>query len=703
MTGAPIKKPNVRTKPRPKGSNTQGQALERRLDTLQGIGPKRTALLAAMGLHTMGDVLFHFPRAYQDRREFTPIAKVSENEHATIRGKVVSARMIRLRGRMNLAEVTLKDDTGEIKATWFGRGFMAKSFAPDTEVILSGVVGKYKGLALKNPDYEILTNEADDVLNTGRIVPVYRLTDGVTQRMLRRWVHTALDEAPGQVAESLPKELLKERGYPSILEALNTIHYPESLEATRPARDRFAYEELLAIQVAVLRGRSARRNEAGLVHVDHGERLTALRESLPYTLTSAQDRAIEEVIRDMTSRRPMMRLIQGDVGCGKTIVAAHAIAAAIDGGYQAALMAPTEILAEQHGKNLKPILEPLGISVTVLTGSTADASKARDALASGSTLLAIGTHALFQESTRFQRLGLAIVDEQHRFGVLQRSKLTEKGLNPDILQMTATPIPRTLVMTLYGGLDISVIDEMPPGRLPVDTRTLESRSLSKLYGHIVQRAEEGFQTYFICPLVEESDKRDLKAAVTHFESLSKGPLKSLRTALIHGRLPSEEKEVIMRRFEGREIDVLFSTSVIEVGIDVPAATTMVIEDAWQFGLTQLHQLRGRIGRGTEQSHCFLLGKPNTPEGRRRIEVMCRTSDGFEIAEEDLQLRGPGEMVGVRQAGLSDLRAADLVKDARLLAEARQDAEKLLKSRGFDRAKKWAPLRKRAAHFEKLLA
>ncbi|MBI4557879.1 MAG: ATP-dependent DNA helicase RecG [Candidatus Hydrogenedentes bacterium] len=670
------------------------------VESLPGIGPKRAELLAALGIRTVFDLLFYFPRDYQDRRAITPISELREGETATIQAEFVKARSIRLRGRNSLAEATLRDGSGEIKATWFGRGFLAKTFTPGTRGLFTGPVGKYGGPALKNPDYELLSGDEEDRLHTGRIVPIYRLTEGVSQRMLRRWVHTALERAfsesrgiattgenspPDSPAaeetpldETLPAALRLRYGYPEINGAIRCAHFPEEVERAYQARDRFAYEELLGMQLGVLRARAARYHEAtGLRHVTGGPVLKTFRKSLPFRLTSAQELAVSDVMSDLASARPMMRMLQGDVGCGKTIVALHAVAACGDSGYQTALMAPTEILAEQHYLGLREILLPLGIEVELLTAATTNAA-ARKRVHTGSCAVVVGTHALFQEKTEFHKLGLVIIDEQHRFGVLQRSALVEKGANPDVLHMTATPIPRTLAITLYGGMDITVIDELPPGRLPVITRWIPPAKQEGLYQYLCQQAERGLQTYFVCPLIEESDSRELTALTAHYAALSAGPLASLRTAMLHGRLPNEEKAQIMHRFKTGEIDVLFSTSVIEVGMDVPSATTMVIEDAAQFGLTQLHQLRGRVGRGTEQSYCFLLEKPKTPEGKRRIEILCNTCNGFEIAEEDLKLRGPGEFQGIRQAGLSDLRVADLLRDVRLLDHARRDAEEILR-------------------------
>lgn len=660
--------------------NPPGLRLDDAVDCIPGIGPKRAVFLAGLGVQRVRDLLFHLPRKYQDRRVLTPIAEVQEDTEVTIEAEVVSARNIKLRGRMSMAVVKLRDASGMLTVTFFGRGFMANTaFKPGVRGIFTGIVGNYKGPALKNPDYELLSGEDEDRLNTGRVTPVYRLTEGVTQRMLRRWVRDALDSIEGSVEETLPEALRRRYGFPALRDALRQAHFPDTIEAGEKARERFAYEELLAIQVAILRSRAVRlQEESGHRHVVDGTYRKALALALPFTMTKAQERALADVLTDMASPRPMVRLLQGDVGCGKTAVALHAIAAAADGGYQTALMAPTEILAEQHALHLRDMLAPLGLRVELLIGAMRGAKAVRDDIAAGRIPVVVGTHTLIQEQTVFQRLGLVIVDEQHRFGVVQRNRLHEKGACPDILHMTATPIPRTLAITVYGGMDISVIDELPPGRLPVITRRMPPGKIPGLYEYLREQAAAGRQTYVVCPLVEESEKReDLTPVIRHFEELSAGPLAGLRTELLHGRLDASEKDAIMHRFKGGAIDVLFSTTVIEVGIDVPAATTMIIEDAAQFGLTQLHQLRGRVGRGSDQSYCFLLGQPKTKEGRRRLEILCAHNSGFDIAEADLEMRGPGEFYGVRQAGLSDLRVADLIRDVRLLDHARRDAQSIL--------------------------
>jgi ATP-dependent DNA helicase RecG len=660
--------------------------------------------MAALGIHTWRDLLFYFPRDYQDRRTISPIAQACEGEVVIVEAEVSEMRAMRLRGRSNMARGVLKDASGSIAATWFGQGYLARVLTPGKRAIFFGLVGKYKGLCLQHPEFELLTGDEDDLLHTGRIVPIYKLTEGVTQRMLRAWVRSALDALSEPLAETLPKSLRKAYALPKISPAIRAVHFPDSLETAREARDRFAYEELLGIQLGILSERAHRREETKPNrHIVDGSHLQALRDTLPFTLTQGQQQAVQDILEDLDSPRPMARLLQGDVGCGKTAVALHAIAAAADGGYQTALMAPTEILAEQHYATLHVALEPLGLRVELLTGSTPDAYSAREAIADGRAEVIIGTHALIQDRIEFHKLGLAVIDEQHRFGVVQRSALVEKGLMPDMLHMTATPIPRTLAITVYGGMELSIIQELPPGRQPIKTRRITPAKLEGMYGYIREQAEAGLQTYYVCPLVEASEKKQLADVTSFYDELVAGPLHDLRLGLLHGRLRPEEKEVVMLAFKNGELDVLVSTSVIEVGIDVPTATTMVIEDASQFGLTQLHQLRGRIGRGEHLSHCFLLGKPKTKDGAERLRVLCEHTSGFDIAEADLKLRGPGEFRGVRQAGLSDLRIADLIRDVRLLDRARQDAQAILNADPSLAAPGYEALRAAAERFESFTA
>ena len=523
------------------------------VSNLPGVGPKRAALLGNLGIRTLRELVLHLPRAFEDRSHPTPIAEAQPGAVITIAAEVVQSRNVRLRGRNSMAVATLRDESGEIGATFFGRGFLANTaFRPGARGFFTGTVETYKGLALKNPEYEMLAEDgSDERLNAGRIVPIYRLTEKITQRLLRQLIAGALDAVAGALEEPLPEALRAAHGFPEIAPALREAHFPETLEAAQRARSRFAYEELLGIQLGVLGARRARQGEGdGVVHHINGPFLKALGRALPFTLTNAQERAISDILRDMAASQPMARLLQGDVGCGKTAVALHAIAAAADGGFQTALMAPTEVLAEQHAIHLRDMLEPIGIRVATLFGAMRGAAAIRKRIAAGEVHVVVGTQALIQEKTAFHELGLAIIDEQHRFGVAQRARLQEKGRAPDLLHMTATPIPRTLALTVYGGMDLTVIDELPPGREPVKTRRIPDEKIPGLYGYVREQAAAGFQTYIVCPRVEESeDRADLTSAITHFEQLSAGPLEGLRTELLHGRLDSSEKDEVMHRFK----------------------------------------------------------------------------------------------------------------------------------------------------------
>ncbi len=651
------------------------------VSTLPGIGEKRASALALLGIYTIRDMLFHLPREYRDRSTIQSISSAQVGMTITVNAEIISARSVRLRGKTTMAVLTIRDKTGTINASFFGRGFLTyTTLKKGTRCYFTGKVTEYKGLNLKNPEYEIVPNDEENAtLHTGRIVPIYSLTEGITQRQLRQWVYNALTETARSINETLPPSLLRKHDLPPITEAIHSVHFPENMESAQNSRKRFAYEELLAMQLGILMNRrTVIDSTPGIAHTTHGTLLKRLKTTLPFKLTTGQEQSVNDILTDMAAPRPMFRLLQGDVGCGKTLVALHAVAVAADTGTQTAFMAPTEILAEQHFATLHQLLQPLGMSVVLLTGSTPNRKEIRKQIASGIHQVIVGTHALYQEQTIFHRLGLVIIDEQHRFGVGQRDLLAKKGMAPDILHTTATPIPRTLAITVYGGMDISVITDMPPGRLPVKTALMPENKKEELYQYIRDQAHNGYQSYIVCPLVEESERfSELTPLIDHYIALSEGPFSGLRCALLHGRLDPREKENIMARFKNREIDVLFATTVIEVGVDSPTATTMVIEDAGRFGLTQLHQLRGRVGRGNVQSWCFLAGKPSTPEGRKRLDILRTCNNGFDIAEADLKLRGPGEYCGARQSGLPDFRIADLLLDARLLDSARRDATQIL--------------------------
>ena len=663
---------------------------------VKGVGPRRAELLANLGIRTVEDLLRHFPRSYHDRREIRHIADLNAGEHVTICAEIVSTNVTYLRRRMCLAKALLKDATGTIWAAWFNQPYMMRVMRPGLTAFFTGDVITYGGLQLRNPEYEFVTESADDTIHTGRIVPMYPVTEGISQRQLRAIVWEAVQTFADQLSEMLPTELLERHSFPAIQTAVRAIHFPESIEDTEIARRRFAFEELFHIQMAVLLERQRARRETNPFRmVVDGPCLQKLKQTLPFELTRAQERAVERILVDMSSDTVMNRLLQGDVGCGKTVVALHAIASALDSGWQSAFMAPTEILAEQHFINLKQMLVPLGVKPALLIGgmATRDANRVRRRISSGAIQVVVGTHALIQESVGFARLGLVIVDEQHRFGVLQRATLKEKGINPHLLLMTATPIPRTLALTVYGAMDVTVIDELPPGRKPVRTKRVTSSKERQTYDFVRKQVSAGSQVFLIYPVIEESDKIDVTALVSAYEEHSETTFKGLKTALLHGRMATDEKESIMKRFHAGEIEVLFSTTVVEVGIDVPNATVMVVHDAHRFGLAQLHQLRGRVARGSDDAYCFLTGRPRTEDGRRRLEVMEKTCDGFVIAEEDLKIRGPGEIQGIRQSGVSDLKVANLVRDVRLLELAREEAERALDRSGVSEPETSAQPRK----------
>jgi len=649
---------------------------------VKGVGSRRADLLANLGICSIEELLKHFPRSYHDRRNISRIADLKPGQGATIRAEVVSTKITYLRRRMCLAQALLRDTSGTIWAGWFNQPYMTRVMRQGLSAFFTGEVIKYGGLQLRNPEYEFIPDEDKDTIHTGRIVPVYRVTEGLSQRQLRTILWETLQKYGDQLPETLAAELRERHGFPPVRVAIGDVHFPEKVEDHKVARRRFAFEELLQIQLKILSNKRLIKGETNRFRMRaDGPMLGKLKNTLPFELTHAQKRAVERILTDLASDTVMHRLLQGDVGCGKTVVALHAIAAVLDSGYQTAFMAPTEILAEQHYIGLKRMLEPLGVKPALLIGGmkSRDANKVRRKLASGDIRIVVGTHALIQESVSFAHLGIAIVDEQHRFGVMQRATLKAKGLNPHLLLMTATPIPRTLALTLYGAMDISVIDEMPPGRKPVKTNHVPRGKEQQMRDFLRKEVDQGKQVFLIYPLIEESKKLDVKALLSAHEQHAETTFKGLRTDLIHGRMKTEDKEDIMRRFNGGEIDILFSTTVVEVGIDVPNATVMVIHDAHRFGLAQLHQLRGRVGRGPDNAYCFLTGKPRTADAKRRIEIMQKTCDGFVIAEEDMNIRGPGEIQGIRQSGVSDLRIADLVRDIKLLELARDEAERLLKS------------------------
>jgi ATP-dependent DNA helicase RecG len=654
--------------------------LSRPVKTLKGVGPKIAEKLEKLGGHTIWDLLYVFPRRYDDYSLLKPISKLSYGEHVTVIGSIWETRSRRTRTNQTLIESIISDGTGTVQATWFNQPWLANQLPAGMKIVLSGKVDMFLGrLVFNSPEWEALELEP---LRTRRIVPVYPLTEGLSASKMREIMQQVMKEWSTRVPDPLPQDMRKRRHLYSLPYALQQLHFPDSHEAMRLARQRLAFDELLLLQLGVQRQRRDWLAHPGLpLHLED-VLLDEYYAALPFGLTGAQLRVIAEIRADLARAMPMNRLLQGDVGSGKTAVAAAAMFLTARRGAQAALMAPTEILAEQHYQGLARLLEPLGIRVALLTGSTSVAEREAilHSLADGEIQVAIGTHALIQPAVTFHRLAVAIVDEQHRFGVDQRAALREKGpssgetvISPHLLVMSATPIPRTLALSMYGDLDLSILDEMPPGRQEIKTRWLRASERERAYNFIRRQVSEGRQAFIIYPLVEESDSINAPAAVEEFTRLRDEIFPNLRVGLVHGRMKSDEKEAMMRSFVRHETDVLVATSVIEVGVDVPNSTVIVIEGADRFGLAQLHQFRGRVGRGEYPSYCILLAEDVTPDAEQRLAALEATNDGFILAERDLELRGPGEFLGRRQSGLPELRLASLLHDIDVLNMAQEEA------------------------------
>jgi ATP-dependent DNA helicase RecG len=664
--------------PRP----AQGPGLASPLQYLKGVGPQRARLLERLGLRTVQDALDWLPRRYEDRRHLVPFRRLQPGVPQLTGGSVVGVSPPpRGRSRVPLT-VLFRDASGFLSCVWFNQPYLAQVFKRGQRVVLYGRPTRRTGgpLQMPQPEFEIVDEQEDASVHMGRIVPIYALTEGLTQRPLRSLLHGVVERFAGLVPDALPEELRRRRGLAGAAAAYQAIHFPESLEAAEAARRRFVFEDFLLLQIGLALRRRREGARPGNVIAPAGALAARLERALPFALTAAQRRVLDEIRADLARPHPMNRLLQGDVGSGKTVVAVMALLAAVEAGYQGVLMAPTEILAEQHVVTVRALVEPLGVPVALLTSGqkTRERDAALEAVRSGAAPLVVGTHALIQEGVELRRLGLAVVDEQHRFGVLQRASLREKGRNPDVLVMTATPIPRTLALTLYGDLDVSVLDELPPGRQPIVTRVRDEGKRREIHDFLRRELAAGRQAYVVYPLVEATESSDLKAATAMAERLACEVFPDRRVGLVHGRLSFEAKDAVMRAFKAGEIHILVATTVIEVGIDVPNATVMLVEHAERFGLAQLHQLRGRVGRGAARSYCVLMaGGPLSDEARQRLQAMEETQDGFRIAEVDLAIRGPGEFFGTRQAGLPEFRAANLLTDAPLLGEARGDAARLV--------------------------
>lgn len=640
---------------------------------LKGVGPRRAEAFERLGVETVEDLVYHAPHRYLDATSVTPIARATVGEDVTVVGHVVSKAVVPTRRRLRIFRAVLRDDTGVIECAWPGQAFLDRTIRQGQQLLVTGPVKYFHGRQITPREQIVLADEDENGDRTGLILPVYPATEGLTHRQIRRLVQEHLDSLLELVEDTLPTRLRAEAAAPHLREALRAIHRPSAPDEPELGRRRLALDELFDLQLVVARARYLAKSVRKGPHFEIRKALTSrLRSSLPFELTAEQKRAVREITTDMTSSERMHRLLMGDVGTGKTVVALFAILLAAENDYQAVFMAPTELLAEQHARTLAALLHPLGIVPEVLLGRLSAGEKAaiRTRIAAGGARIAVGTHALFQEHTTFQRLGLVVIDEQHRFGVEQRAALIEKGEAPDVLLLSATPIPRTLALTLYGDLDISILRQKPHRQAPVKTGVRANSDRLKVYQFLRERCESGRQAYVVYPVIEESERVDLKAATTMAEEL-RARLAPLEVALVHGRMKAHERDAVMRRFRDGEIDVLVATTVIEVGIDVPNATVMVIEHPERFGLAQLHQLRGRVGRGAEESHCVLIA--DDPSARERLRRFARTTDGFRIAELDLKERGMGELAGKRQAGGFGLRFADLERDADLIDRARRAA------------------------------
>lgn len=683
---------------------------------LKGIGPKRAGLFSSLGIKTIEDLFYYFPRRYEDRTNFLPIAKLLQGQVYTIKARVLASKertSFKRRG-FSIVEAVVSDDSGSISCVWFNQPYLKEYFKPGQELILYGKVDVYSGrLQMNAPEFELVSGESDESLSTGRIVPVYTTPKGVTQRAMRQVIKQALDSYISKLSDFLSFELRSKNNLCNLAKALSNIHFPETTALQMQAYQRLSFDEFFFFQLPLAIRKSRKKEEQGIAHKIDSQLLDYFIGLLPFELTLAQKMVVKEIMADMARPVPMQRLLQGDVGCGKTVVAVVAAMTAIQSGYQAAFMVPTEILAKQHYDKIKNQVSGLrikgkGLSIGLITSSVSKKEKdvLCQAIAEGEIDLIIGTHALLEEGIKFKNLSLVVIDEQHKFGVGQRALLPDKGINPDVLIMTATPIPRTLAITLYGDLDVSVINQLPAGRLPIKTLLFDKQDINQAYGIVKECLHKAQQAYIIYPVIEESYALDMDGAKKMYEYLRGNQFKEFKIALIHGRLRQSEQDEIMLKFKNRELDVLVATTVLEVGIDIANATCMMIENAERFGLAQLHQLRGRVGRGSLESFCLLVAQAQTEDSRARLNAMVKYSDGFRIAEEDLKIRGPGEFFGRRQHGLSELKIANPLTQMQLLKKARDEALSLVASDPRLEGKQHAVLKdellQRFPEYEKLI-
>ncbi len=650
--------------------------LEKDVKYIKGVGPNRVKLLNKLGIFTLKDLITYYPRTYEDRSKPKNIAECIDGEEVLIEA-YASGRVsdVRLRGK-TMQKLIIRDETGVATAVWFNQSYLKNKFEQGKKYTFYGKVNNTFGrITINSPVFD----EEGKTSNTGKIIPIYPLTFSLSQNTIRRIMENAIKEVEGNLEETLPEYILKEYHLEGINEATKSIHFPQEFKDFNIARNRLAFEELLTMQLALLELKNSYMNEEKGIQFSKDVHMSDIINKLPFRLTNAQRRVLEEIDNNMESDKPMNRLLQGDVGSGKTVIAMCAAYKAVKCGYQAAIMAPTAILATQHLENFKKIFDELDIKCELLISAMTKKKKTEllERLKNGEIDILIGTHALLQENVEFKNLGLVVTDEQHRFGVKQRTTIVEKGQNPDVLVMTATPIPRTLALILYGDLDISIIDELPPNRKKIDTFAVTKGMEDRINNFIKVQLKEGRQAYIVCPLVEENEELDLKSVEKLYEKCKTETFPEYRVEYIHGKMKAKDKDDIMMRFKNKEIDILISTTVIEVGVDVPNANIMVIEDAQRFGLAQLHQLRGRVGRGEYKSYCILKYEGKGETVRKRMKVMCDTNDGFIISEKDLELRGSGDFFGTMQHGLPEFKIANLFEDMNILKVAQEAAIKII--------------------------